>query len=314
MASYLSMWRSGKLSERAARAHEMARHCCLCARRCGVDRESGAQGFCRTGSTLAFLDGAQPHYGEESCLVGSHGSGTIFFSSCNLRCCFCQNHQIAHGMQGDEGTAEELAGMMLSLQDELRCHNINLVTPTHQLPQILSALCVAAERGLRKPLVWNCGGYESLEALELLDGVVDIYMPDFKFWSSANSAKYLAGAADYPDVARACIREMHRQVGDLQWDDHGVATRGLLVRHLVMPGNLAGTKELVQWLAREVSPTTYINVMGQYRPCFKAKDIEEISRPITDTEFDTAVTWARDAGLRVDVDWDTLYSPLAQSH
>jgi putative pyruvate formate lyase activating enzyme len=236
-----------------------------------------------------------PHFGEEEPLVGRGGSGTIFLTSCNLRCVFCQNYDISHRMEGEEVEAKDLAAMMLRLQ-ALGCHNINFVTPTHQVPQILEALALAAGQGLRLPLVYNCGGYEAVATLRLLDGIVDIYMPDFKFADSEAAATY-ADAPDYPDVARAAIREMHRQVGDLVLDEHGIAQRGLLVRHLVMPNGLAGTRKVMRFLAQEISRNTYVNVMAQYRPCGLAHRHPAIARGITATEYREAVEAALEEGI-----------------
>jgi putative pyruvate formate lyase activating enzyme len=237
-----------------------------------------------------------PHHGEEDCLRGWAGSGTIFFSRCNLRCVSCQNFDISWEGHGRPVTAEQLAGQMLRLQD-LGCHNINFVTPSHVVPQILEALVMAAERGLHLPLVYNTGGYDRVETLRWLDGVVDIYMPDFKFWKP-ETAQELANAADYPVVARAAIKEMHRQVDDLVLDAHGLARRGLLVRHLVMPGGLDETREILRFLAREVSPDTFVNVMPQYRPEGFASQYPAIARPLSRTEFQDAVRIAQEEGLR----------------
>jgi putative pyruvate formate lyase activating enzyme len=236
-----------------------------------------------------------PHFGEEAPLVGGHGSGTIFFAYCNLKCVFCQNYTISQLGEGTEVTSDELAGMMLSLQTQ-GCHNINLVSPTHVVPHILAALEIAVRKGLSVPLVYNTGGYDSLETLRLLDGIVDIYMPDMKY-SDARIAEQLSGIKDYPRANQAAIKEMHRQVGDLQMDERGVAQRGLLVRHLVLPNRLAGTEEVVRFLAQEVSRDTYLNIMAQYHPCHKAFDLPRLSRRITDKEFSEAVDLAHRYGL-----------------
>lgn len=296
---YVRTLREGLLREKVAEAYRLLESCTLCGRRCGVNRAAGKTSFCRTGSR-PVVSSQGPHFGEESPLVGEGGSGTIFLTHCNLGCLFCQNDDISRGGAGRETTAAALASSMLSLQKR-GCHNINLVTPTHQLPFLLEALAVAAEKGLAVPIVWNCGGYESPEALALLDGVVDVYMPDFKYWHDEPARKYsLAG--DYPAVARAAVKEMHRQVGDLAMDERGVAMRGLLVRHLVMPGGLAGTEELVEWLAREISPRTYVNIMDQYHPEHRAFEFPELSRRITAAEFKAAIDAGRKAGLRLDCD------------
>lgn len=236
-----------------------------------------------------------PHFGEEEVLVGQGGSGTIFFSHCNLGCVFCQNWEISHLGEGREVTPQELAAMMVTLQEQ-GCHNINLVTPSHVVAQILEALVLAVEKGLALPLVYNSSGYDEVETLQLLDGVVDIYMPDFKFWSEA-SAKRFARAADYPEKARAAIGEMHRQVGDLLTGPENIARRGLLVRHLVMPGGLDETREILAFLAREISPSTCVNVMEQYHPCAQAHRYPPIHRPLEREEYLAALALAGAAGL-----------------
>lgn len=237
-----------------------------------------------------------PHFGEETPLVGTGGSGTIFLTNCNLLCVFCQNYEISHLGQGVEADAGQLSSMMLSLQRQ-GCHNINFVTPSHVVPQILAALPKAIEKGLTLPLVFNSSGYDALETLKLLEGVVDIYMPDFKFWTR-ESGKLYAKAPDYVEVARKAIVEMHRQVGDLDMDGEGVAVRGLLVRHLVMPGGLDETREILHFLAREVSVDTYVNVMDQYRPCGRANQFPPIDRRLNNDEYQEALGMARDAGLQ----------------
>jgi putative pyruvate formate lyase activating enzyme len=237
-----------------------------------------------------------PHFGEELPLVGSGGSGTIFFSHCNLRCVFCQNWPISHEGRGERASDEQLAGMMLDLQ-RMGCHNINLVTPTHMMPSILSAVRTALHRGLRLPLCYNTSGYERVEMIRLLDGVVDIYLPDLKYMDGAEAARYSAGAGDYPEKARQAIAEMHRQVGDLVTDERGVALRGLMVRHLVMPNRVAGTREFTAWVAGSLSPSTYVNVMSQYRVAHRAFDYPRIARAITPREFLEALEWAEEAGL-----------------
>ena len=246
-----------------------------------------------------------PHFGEEAPLVGMQGSGTIFFTYCNLRCLFCQNYTISQLGDGNRVSRDELADMMLSLQDK-GCHNINVVTPTHVVPYILDALELAASKGLNIPLVYNTGGYDSLETLKLLDGVVDIYMPDMKY-SDKKTAEQLSGIKDYPEANRAAIKEMHRQVGDLQVNNQGVAQRGLLIRHLVLPNRLAGTKEIVRFLAREISTHTYLNIMAQYRPSYKASTAPLVSRPLNGEEFNEAITLAHQYGLhRLDKDYFPL--------
>ncbi|HIE27094.1 TPA: radical SAM protein [Candidatus Poribacteria bacterium] len=291
---YQKLHDSNELQNRIDRAYELLRECRLCPRKCGVNRLEGEVGVCGLGKD-AMVSSFAPHFGEESPLVGRHGSGTIFMTNCNLKCVFCQNYDISHLGHGSTVTLEEFAGMMLTLQRH-GCHNINIVTPTHIVPQMLSALQIAATNGLRVPLVYNCGGYESLETLKILDGVVDIYMPDFKY-ADPEVGQLLSKAKDYPSVAKAALKEMHRQVGDLVWDDDGIAQRGLLVRHLVLPNGLAGTPEVMQFLAEEISKSTYVNVMAQYRPCYRAHEFPEINRRPTRQEYQDAVQAALDAGL-----------------
>jgi putative pyruvate formate lyase activating enzyme len=295
--AYLKTRRTGKLSRKVAEAYNMMESCVLCGRYCKANRMKGEEGFCKIGK-VALVASFGPHHGEETPIAGACGSGTVFFSRCNLGCLFCQNYDISHFYAGKRYSSDQLADIFLEIK-EMRCHNLNLVTPTHQMPMIIEALEIAADRGFDLPLVWNCGGYESPETLAVLDGLVDVYMPDFKFWDEAPSEKYL-NASDYPEIARAATKEMHRQVGDLVIDEDGLTRRGLLVRHLVMPENLAGTESLVRWIAREISPNTYINVMKQYHPSFKAGEFPEIERLITDLEFRQALDWAKKAKLRID--------------
>jgi putative pyruvate formate lyase activating enzyme len=292
--SYLRLYREGKLQDRIDRAVEMIRDCSLCPRECHVDRLSGELGFCRTGEK-ARVASLHAHFGEEFPLVGTGGSGTIFFMSCNLLCYFCQNYDISHDAGGGEVGPKELADMMLSLQKR-GCHNINFVTPSHVVPQILQALFSAVERGLNVPLVYNTGGYDKVETLEILEDVFDIYMPDFKFWEARWSEK-LCKAPDYSKIAAAAIREMHRQVGDLAIDEAGIAEKGLLVRHLVMPNDVSNTKEVMVFLADKISKDTYVNVMDQYHPCGKATLDPAINRLLTRKEYVEAVRLTRAAGL-----------------
>lgn len=259
-----------------------------------MDRLNGELGECRTSAEI-IISSYGPHFGEEAPLVGRNGSGTIFFTNCNLRCVFCQNYSISQLGEGEKVSKEELAYMMLSLQSN-GCHNINLVSPTHVVPQILEALEIAVKSGLRLPLVYNSGGYDSVETLRLLDGIVDIYMPDMKY-SDEKTAEKLSGVKNYPAINRAAVKEMHRQVGDLQIDEDGIAQRGLLVRHLVLPHGLAGTKGVVDFLASEVSPDTYVNIMAQYHPCYKAFQFPGLSRRTSAVEFQEAVALAHQAGL-----------------
>jgi putative pyruvate formate lyase activating enzyme len=300
MASYLKLWNDGTLAERAELAVARLASCDLCPRRCGADRLSGELGKCLTGRR-AMVSSYAPHFGEERPLVGRHGSGTIFFTRCNLECLFCQNSEISHGGEGLKVTAEGLARMMLALQNR-GCHNVNLVSPSHVVPQILEALVLAAEMGLQVPLVYNTGGYDSVDALRLLDGVIDIYMPDAKY-ADSDTGRRLSGVKGYAAVSRAALREMHRQVGDLRMDDRGIAVSGLLVRHLVLPEGLAGTEGVVKFLADEISVDTYLNVMQQYRPYFNAWGHPQLRRPVTKDEYSRAVAAARAAGLsRLDRD------------
>ena len=273
----------------------MLAQCHLCGRGCGVNRLGGESGQCRT-TDKALVSSFGPHFGEEAPLVGRHGSGTIFFAYCNLHCVYCQNYSISQHGEGSAVDNQELAGMMLSLQAK-GCHNINLVSPTHVVPFILEALEIAASKGLELPLVYNTGGYDSMAALQLLDGIVDIYMPDMKYAAAKAGEKY-SGVKRYPQVNRTAVKEMHRQVGDLQVDDSGVATRGLLVRHLVLPHRLAGTEGVVRFLAEEISKNTYLNVMAQYHPCHRAFNYGELSRPVTGEEFSEAIELAQHYGLK----------------
>jgi len=292
--AYMALLRSGELRRRVAEAYEHLRECDLCARECGVNRRAGETGVCRTGER-AVVCSYHAHFGEEDPLVGTHGSGTIFFSWCNLKCQYCQNYDISQMGTGREVEPEVLAAMMLELQAQ-GCHNINLVSPSHVVAQILAGVLIAAEAGLRLPLVYNTGGYDSMAALRLLDGVVDIYMPDMKYADEAVARKY-SKVKDYPAVNQAAVKEMHRQVGDLVLDERGIALRGLLVRHLVLPHGLAGTAEIARFLAEEVSKDTYINVMDQYRPCYRAGEYPKLNRRITRAEYEEAVEMARLAGL-----------------
>jgi putative pyruvate formate lyase activating enzyme len=291
--AYLELLETGELVRRADAAARLLEQCRVCPRECLVQRLQGEHGVCRVGDR-AMVSSYGPHFGEERPLVGTGGSGTIFLSHCNLCCVFCQNSDISQGDEGQVVSAQELAGMMLSLQ-RMGCHNVNFVTPTHQVPQILRALVLAAEQGLCLPLVYNCGGYESLGTLQLLDGVVDIYMPDLKY-ADAEIARRYSGVERYPEVAKAALAEMHRQVGDLALDRRGIAARGLLVRHLILPNDLAGTGEVVRFLAG-LSSNTYVNIMDQYRPSYRAHEHPLLARRPTRAEIQEAVRMARAAGL-----------------
>ncbi|MFC1619066.1 radical SAM protein [Candidatus Neomarinimicrobiota bacterium] len=291
---YLALLRTGELERRIRAAHHLLSLCHVCAWHCKADRTTGREGVCHTGMK-ARVSSAGPHLGEEDVLRGWRGSGTIFFSRCNLRCQFCQNSDISQYSTGREVEAAELASTMLDLQD-LGCHNINFVSPSHVVPQILEALMIAAERGLRLPLVYNTGGYDSTEMLALLDGIVDIYMPDMKYADNDTARRY-SKVIDYPEVNRLAVREMHRQVGDLQLDTSGIARRGLLVRHLVLPGGLAGTAEILRFIVDEISINTYINIMDQYRPAYNAMEYPALTRPITREEYLDAIELTQTMGL-----------------
>ncbi|MEW6326730.1 MAG: radical SAM protein [Thermodesulfobacteriota bacterium] len=292
--AYLETYSKSELKRRIEEANEILEECRLCPRNCKVNRMNNETGICRTGR-LPVVSSFSPHFGEEAPLVGQHGSGTIFLTHCNLLCVFCQNWEISHLGEGQEVTLEEFAHMMLYLQ-KLGCHNINFVTPTHVVPQIIEALAIAIEGGLSVPLVYNTGGYDSLETIKLLDGIFDIYMPDFKYWDDA-VAKRLSKAPHYAEVAKEAIKEMHRQVGDLTLDEQGVAQRGLLVRHLVLPEGLAGTREVMRFLAREISTNTYVNIMDQYRPCGEAYKYPPLDRHITVDEYKEALRIAKEEGI-----------------
>ncbi|MGM0453236.1 MAG: radical SAM protein [Thermodesulfobacteriota bacterium] len=291
---YLQTHRNGELAEKIDRAGAILSDCTLCPRQCRVDRLSGNTGTCGAGRH-ARVASFHAHFGEESPLVGTNGSGTIFFAHCNLLCPFCQNYDISHEGAGQDVNADTLAGAMLALQKQ-GCHNINLVTPSHVVPQILAAVEIAAASGLHIPLVYNSGGYDRVETVKLLDGVIDIYMPDFKFWDPA-AAEKTCNAADYPERARRAITEMHRQVGDLIIDADGLARRGLIVRHLVLPGDLAGTGQVMRFIAGQISKNTYVNVMSQYRPCGAVSEIAELNTALSPAEYRAAVKAAKSEGI-----------------
>ncbi|MBI4183016.1 MAG: radical SAM protein [Proteobacteria bacterium] len=302
-SAYRRLLASGELAARARLAQAHLESCDLCARHCRVDRTRTIRGaVCRTGAR-AVVHGFGPHHGEEDVLRGWRGSGTIFFSWCNLRCVFCQNWEISWKGEGAEVSARELADMMLALE-RMGCHNINLVSPSHVVAQVIEALALAAAGGLSLPLVYNTGGYDSPEALALLDGVVDVYMPDMKYGDSELARRY-SHVPDYVRVNRAAIVEMHRQVGDLVIDADGLARRGLLVRHLVLPDGIAGTEAVMRFLAEEVSRGTYVNIMAQYRPCYRAEDYPPLARPVRREEVREAIAIARRHGL-VRLDRDSL--------
>ena len=302
--AYARASEDGILQERATEAIESLRSCRVCPRDCDIDRFNNKIGVCKSGR-LARVASAFPHFGEEDCLRGWNGSGTTFFGWCNLRCVFCQNFETSQFGEGSEVTASELAGIMLDLQ-RIGCHNINFVTPEHVVPQILEGLVIAVERGLRLPLVYNTSAYDSLESIRWMDDLIDIYMPDFKLWDAEHCRKYLV-ASNYADAARKVIADMHQQVGELRVDEDGLALRGVLVRHLVMPGLLDDTREIMNWIAQNLSRDSYVNVMDQYYPAHKAEmepRFAEINRGVTDHEFCSAIELARAAGLwRFDIRW-----------
>jgi putative pyruvate formate lyase activating enzyme len=295
LPSYIRLHETGELAGRIKAVRAILRDCTLCPRHCHVNRLEGERGVCRVGR-LPMVSSFSPHFGEERPLVGRRGSGTIFLTWCNLRCVFCQNYDISHLGTGEEVAVEELGEMMLSLWRQ-GCHNINFVTPSHQVAQILAALPYAVEKGLDVPLVYNCGGYEEVVTLRLLEGIFDIYMPDFKYGESEIAQRY-SGAPRYVETAKAALREMHRQVGTLMLDERGIAVRGVLIRHLVLPDGLAGTRQVMRFIASELSPDTYVNIMDQYHPCFKAVDHHPLNRRITTEEFNEAMAIAREEGLR----------------
>jgi putative pyruvate formate lyase activating enzyme len=294
--AYAKLEKEGKLAQRVEQAYAIFENCQLCPRRCGVNRKKGQKGFCRA-PLKPVIFSHHPHFGEEMSVVGQHGSGTIFFSNCNLRCIFCQNWPIAHEGRGKEVRDEDLADMMLYLQD-IGCHNINLVTPTHVMPNILNATRIALHKGLQVPLFYNTSGYERLEVLRILDGIVDIYKADMKYTDGDKAAKYSAGASDYPEVVKKAVLEMNRQVGELQTDQRGIALRGLVIRHLVMPNRVAGTEKLLKWVAEALPRSTYLNIMAQYHVDYKAYEYPEIARAITVEEFLEAMDWADQYGLK----------------
>ncbi|MCP3891626.1 MAG: radical SAM protein [Desulfobulbaceae bacterium] len=298
-ASSVDLHNKGILQQREQQAHRMLSWCVLCPRRCKVDRLAGETGECKTGR-LARIASFGPHFGEEGPLVGSHGSGAIFLSSCSLRCCFCQNHDISQqeGV-GEEVDAQGFASIMLELQGQ-GCHNINLVTPSHVVPQIISALVLAVEGGLNIPVIYNSSGYDSLQSLELLHGVVDIYMPDFKFWAPESAFRY-AEAKDYPERARSALLSMHNQVGELLLDGNGVAVSGLLIRHLMMPGLASETEQILTFIANSLSKNSYVNIMDQYHPFGTCHHFPEIDRSLSPAEYKIGLEFAKQVGLtRID--------------
>lgn len=296
LPAYRRLLVSGEMEQRVEEAKKHLKECRLCPHACGVDRKEG-KGICRA-PHQPIVASYGPHFGEEAPLVGRHGSGTIFFGFCNLRCVYCQNYDLSFGGSGEPVSGEKLASIMLKLQNHYRCHNINLVTPTHFVPGIIEAVALAAEQGLTIPLVYNCGGYESLETLALLDGIIDIYMPDFKYFQPERSHKF-SKVKDYPDMAKQALKEMDRQVGGLKLDADGIAYRGLLIRHLVLPGGLEDTIEVLDFIKEELSPDCMVNLMDQYYPAHQAYHYEELSRRISRKEYAAAYAYAKKLGLRL---------------
>ncbi|MGD2217446.1 MAG: radical SAM protein [Gemmatimonadales bacterium] len=292
---YLKLHRTGELKRRGDELWQLLESCSLCPRQCGAARLDGQAGFCQ-GTSQLVIAAYNPHYGEERPLVGRGGSGTVFFSNCNLRCVFCINWQISQGGEGAPRSVEDLADMMLHLQ-EIGCVNINIVTPTHYSAHIVLALDIAAAEGLRLPLVYNTCGWERTEILRRLDGIVDIYLPDFKYADGAMASKYSSGADTYPEVTKAALLEMHRQVGVAKPAEDGLMYRGLMIRHLVMPNSVSGSREVIDWIAENLPKDTYVNIMAQYRPMYRAFDYPEIARRLTRREYNEVVAHARQVGL-----------------
>jgi len=292
---YIETKSRGRLDEIIEELEDRLNPCVLCPRQCRANRYAGETGYCRAPYDL-YISSVFPHFGEESPLVGKKGSGTIFFTHCNLRCIFCQNYDISLFGEGQRYPYSMLASAMIQLQ-ERGCHNINLVTPTHYVPQIIKALNMAIDNGLRIPIVYNCGGYESLEVIMLLEGVIDIYMPDIKFLNRELAKRYCK-AEDYPDVVRSVLKEMQRQVGDLKTDEDGIAKRGLIIRHLVMPSSVENTKEVLTFIREEISEDAFVNIMSQYHPCLGTDDFPELSRRITNKEYTDALYYAESIGLK----------------
>jgi putative pyruvate formate lyase activating enzyme len=292
--AYIRTYEKGLLRKKIQAAYKILNSCNLCPRRCQVNRIAGETGVCKT-AKQAWVSSYNSHFGEEAPLVGTHGSGTIFFTHCNLLCLFCQNYDISHEGYGQKVSDNQLAAMMIALQQQ-GCHNINFVTPSHVVAQILSALEIAIQYGLSVPLVYNSGGYDLPATLKLLEGVFDIYMPDFKFWNP-EVAERACQAKDYPEIARNALREMHRQVGDLKIAENGVAQKGLLIRHLVLPDGLAGTREIMRFIASEISTNSYVNIMSQYRPCGRAAEIKGLNTHLSPVDFQTALREAAAEGI-----------------
>ncbi len=295
---YISLYESGELAKRVERLEKRLAACDICPRNCGANRLGGEMGYCNS-EALPIVASYCDHHGEEPVLSGEKGSGTIFFANCNLRCVYCQNHQISQNwikQKSNEITCHQLAEHMLRLQKELGCHNINLVSPSHFVPQIIRALVEAVPLGLNIPLVYNTNGYDSMETLKELDGVIDIYLPDFKYFDNKNALE-LSGAADYVEAAQAAIKEMYRQVGNLVIDDNGIAERGLIVRHLILPERLSGSREVLKWLAGELSRDVTISVMSQYHSMHRALEMPQLARSISQPEFDEVFNLVVELGM-----------------
>jgi putative pyruvate formate lyase activating enzyme len=293
--SFLKLHRSGELRKRGESLWQLMENCELCPRMCGANKLKGEKGFCGAGSKL-MVSSFRPHFGEEKSLVGQYGSGTIFMTHCSLRCVFCCNWEISQGGKGQKQSLEDLANIMLALQEQ-GCPNINLVTPTHYSPQIVLAIDIAAGRGLRIPLVYNTCGWERVEILKQLDGIVDIYLPDFKYADSRMASIYSSGADSYPELTKKALLEMHRQVGVAMPEKNGLMQRGLMIRHLVMPNGVSGSKEVISWIAAHLPKNTYVNIMSQYMPLFKAGKYPELNRRINKNEYAEVVQWAKKQGL-----------------
>ena len=292
--SYLNLSKK-ELAKRIDALFEIMENCEVCPRNCHVNRTKDEKGFCKLGK-LPVVSSFHPHFGEEKPLVGSRGSGTIFFTSCNLSCVYCQNYEISQLRIGEEISFEKLADIMIDLENK-GCHNINLVSPTPQVPQIVKALSIAIEKGLKLPLVYNTSSYDSVKVLKLLDGIVDIYMPDVKYLDNKVALKY-SKVSDYFETMKKAIKEMHCQTGDLKLNKQGIATRGLLVRHLVLPNNLAGSDEIFEFLSKEISKNTFLNIMNQYHPCYEAFEYPDLSRRITSEEYEETLKLAKQKGLK----------------
>lgn len=291
--SYIDLFKSGELKVRIEKLYKILESCVLCARKCRVNRIEGEIGFCHSGSQL-MVSSFAPHFGEEPELVGKGGSGTVFLTNCNLGCLYCQNYDISHLGEGDEMSPKDLAHKLLYLQN-IGCHNINFVTPTHFIPQIVDVVYQACQDGLNLPLVFNCGGYENVEIIKMLDGIFDIYMPDIKY-SDYLAAEKFSQAGNYFEVVKEVVREMHGQVGDLEVVEV-IAQKGLLVRHLILPNNMAGSEKVFEFVANEISKDTYVNIMDQYRPLYRADEFHEINRQPTMAEFNNAIMLAKRFGL-----------------